>query len=243
MGVVIARLVFLAFVALTGTIIYNALYLQDQHGHALISASQPPKVIVRRPSSAPLSNAATAPVEQAKLPPVSTDLPSPPPAVDKGAPALLIKAVQRELAARGYDVGPADGKLNDKTRAAISAYEVSEGLPVTGQASDDLLRHILLGDSVKPGATTGSVANASNSSPVKAKTDDSNPVKVVQQVLADLGYAPGPVDGAMGSSTKHAIMAFQRDRKMRETGRITPELLRELKRVTGRDLTKTAATP
>jgi peptidoglycan hydrolase-like protein with peptidoglycan-binding domain len=242
MGVVIARLVFLAFVALTGTIIYNALYLQDQQGHALISASQPPKVIARPPSSAALSNAAAAPVEQAKLPPVSTDLPSPPPPADKGAPALLIKAVQRELATRGYDVGPADGKLNDKTRAAISAYEASEGLPVTGQASDDLLRHILLGDSVKPGAATGSVVDASNSSPVKA-TDGSNPVKVVQQVLADLGYAPGPVDGAMGSSTKHAIMAFQRDRKIRETGRITPELLRELKRVTGRDVTKTAATP
>jgi hypothetical protein len=28
---------------------------------------------------------------------------------------------------------------------------------------------------------------------------------------------------------------------MRETGRISPELLRELKRVTGRDLTKMAA--
>jgi peptidoglycan hydrolase-like protein with peptidoglycan-binding domain len=244
MGVVIARLVFLAFVALTGTIIYNALYLQDQHGHALISASQPPKVIARPPLSAALSNAAAAPVEQAKLPPVSTDLPSPPPAADKGAPALLIKAVQRELATRGYDVGPADGKLNDKTRAAISAYEVSEGLPVTGQASDDLLRHILLGDSVKPAAaTTGSVANAGDSSPAKAKTDGSNSVKAVQQVLADLGYAPGPADGALGSSTKHAIMAFQRDRKIRETGRITPELLRELKRVTGRDPAKTAETP
>ncbi len=247
MGVMIARLVFLAFVALTGTIIYNALYLQDEHGRALMSASQPLKVIARTPSSAPVSNVAAAPVapvEQAKLPPVSTDLPSPPPAADKGVPALLVKAVQRELGTRGYDVGPADGKLNDKTRAAISAYEVSEGLPVTGQASDDLLRHILLGDSVKPGAaTTGSVANGSNSSPAKAKPDGSNSVKVVQQTLADLGYAPGPVDGALGSSTKHAITVFQRDRKMRETGRITPKLLRELKRVTGRDITKTAATP
>jgi peptidoglycan hydrolase-like protein with peptidoglycan-binding domain len=249
MGVVITRLVFLAFVALTGTIIYNALYLQDQHGPVLISASQSPKVIASTPSSAPVSNVAAAPVapvEQAKLPPVSTDLPEPPPLpADNGTPELLVKAVQRELATRGYDVGPADGKLTDKTRAAISAYEGSEGLPVTGQASDDLLRHILLGDSVKPpAATTGSVDGAGDSSPAKAKTDASNSsVKAVQQVLADLGYAPGPVDGAMGSSTTRAITAFQHDRKIRQTGRITPELLRELKRVTGRDLTKTAAAP
>jgi peptidoglycan hydrolase-like protein with peptidoglycan-binding domain len=247
MGVVIARLVFLAFVALTGTIIYNALYLQDQHGPAAISASQPPKVIATTTSSPPESAAPAVPigpVETAKLPPVSTDLPSPPPVAEGGTPELLIKAVQRELSTRGYDVGPADGKLNDKTRAAISAYEGREGLPITGKASDDLLRHILLGDSVRPAtATTGSVQPGA-AAPPKAKSDaaDSS-VKAVQQVLADLGYAPGPVDGAMGASTTQAITAFQHDRKIRETGRITPELLRELKRVTGRDLTKTAAAP
>lgn len=248
MGVVIARLVFLAFIALTGTIIYNALYLQDQHRPAALSASQPPKVIASTNVSPPPLPAAApaaplAPVETAKLPPVSTDLPSPPPEAEDGAPELLVKAVQRELSTRGYDVGPADGKLNDKTRAAISAYEGREGLPVTGKASDDLLRHILLGDSVKPAtATTGSVEP--DAAPAKAKSNAANSsMKAVQQVLADLGYAPGPVDGAMGASTTHAITAFQHDRKIRETGRITPELLRELKRVTGRDLTKTAAAP
>ncbi len=66
-------------------------------------------------------------------------------------------------------------------------------------------------------------------------------MRAVQQVLADLGYAPGPVDGALGEATTRAIRAFQHDRKIAETGRITPELLRELKRVTGRDLTKMAA--
>jgi peptidoglycan hydrolase-like protein with peptidoglycan-binding domain len=65
----------------------------------------------------------------------------------------------------------------------------------------------------------------------------------VQQILADLGYDPGTPDGAIGSSTSAAISAFQRDRNVAETGRVTPELLNELKRVTGRDLTKTAAKP
>ena len=39
MGVVAPRLVFLAFVGLTGSIIYNALYLQDLHGTAAVTAS------------------------------------------------------------------------------------------------------------------------------------------------------------------------------------------------------------
>jgi peptidoglycan hydrolase-like protein with peptidoglycan-binding domain len=144
--------------------------------------------------------------------------------------------VQRELAARGFDVGPEDGKLTDKTKAAISTYEKNHGLPVTGVATDELLRHILLGDSVQPANATGSV---SDGDPGLSK--EGRQVKAVQKVLADLGYAPGPVDGAMGEATKRAIVAFQRDRKIAQSGRITPALLAELKRVTGRDLTKLAS--
>ncbi len=92
-----------------------------------------------------------------KLPPVSTDLPTS--ETGEGGPEHLLKAVQRELAARGFDVGPEDGKLNDKTAAAISAYQKGQGLPITGVATDELLRHILLGGSVQPVAgATGSVA-------------------------------------------------------------------------------------
>ena len=99
-----------------------------------------------------------------------------------------------------------------------------------------------LAGSVQPVAgATGSVDRTSRTKRSAAKAKEEPSVKAVQQILADLGYAPGPVDGAMGDATTRAITAFQHDRKIAETGRITPELLRELKRVTGRDLTKTAA--
>lgn len=226
MGVVAPRLVFLAFLGLTGSIIYNALYLQDLHGTAVVVAGS------RQGVSKP---ATPSPIELAKLPPVSTDLPPLEP--EEGASQLLVRAVQRELATRGFEVGPADGKPSDKTTAAISAYEKAHGLPVTGVATDELLRHILLGDGVQPGGATGSVTG--DNAVANAKRGSN--VKAVQQVLADLGYAPGPVDGAVGEATTRAVSAFQHDRKIAETGRITPELLRELKRVTGRDLTKMAA--
>jgi peptidoglycan hydrolase-like protein with peptidoglycan-binding domain len=226
MGVVAPRLVFLAFLGLTGSIIYNALYLQDLHGTAVVVAGS------RQGVSKP---ATPSPVELAKLPPVSTDLPPLEP--EEGAPQLLVRAVQRELATRGFEGGPTDGRPSDKTTAAISAYEKAHGLPVTGVATDELLRHILLGDGVQPGGATGSVTG--DNAVANAKRGSN--VKAVQQVLADLGYAPGPVDGAVGEATTRAVNAFQHDRKIAETGRITPELLRELKRVTGRDLTKMAA--
>ncbi|MGV1013471.1 MAG: peptidoglycan-binding domain-containing protein [Methyloceanibacter sp.] len=242
MQVMLARLVFLAFLGLCGGIVYNALYLQDLRG--LAGKSPPaPRLETRAPQvSAPQASASieVKPLEAkpraAKLPPVITDLPSLKPG--DGGSLLLVRAVQRELATRGHDIGEADGKLTGKTRAAIAAYEQSEGLPVTGLASDDLLHHILLGTNVKPEAAGSAAATGAGSS-----GNQSDTVKAIQQILADLGYAPGAIDGAIGAATAEAISAFQRDRNVAVTGDISPDLLSELKRVTGRDLTKTAAKP
>jgi peptidoglycan hydrolase-like protein with peptidoglycan-binding domain len=254
MGVVTARLVFLAFLGLTGTIIYNALYLQEHGPKGAPATAAAPKAttdakIVRVEPMAPPPRASvkqaavpdeptSAAVEIEAPPPVSTDLP--PLAPGTGESQLIVRAVQRELASRGYDVGPVDGSLSDKTRAAITAYQTSQGLTVTGLPSDELLRQILLGDSVAPAAATGSLA-ASGS--IAANAAENATVKRVQQILADLGYAPGPIDGAWGANTASAVSAFQGDRGIVQTGQITPELLNEFQRVTGRDLTKTAARP
>jgi peptidoglycan hydrolase-like protein with peptidoglycan-binding domain len=214
MGVAAARLVFLGFLGLTGSIIYNALYLQNAHNGA-----GGPSARQDMPAN---------PADLAKLAPVRTDLPPLQP--QAGGPKLVVRAVQRELAARGFDVGPVDGVMSAKTRAAISSYQKTHDLPVTGAATDDLLRQILLGDSTRPRGSTGSVTGKiSHATAGKVPS-----VKAIQQVLADLGYSPGRVDGEMGDATAGAISAFQRDRKIAETGKITPELLSELERVMGR---------
>jgi lytic murein transglycosylase len=47
--------------------------------------------------------------------------------------------LQRLLTARGFDTGGTDGVIGAKTEAAISAYQASAGLPVTGKPSLELL--------------------------------------------------------------------------------------------------------
>jgi peptidoglycan hydrolase-like protein with peptidoglycan-binding domain len=252
MGVVTARLVFLAFLGLTGTIIYNALYLQEHAPRGMSSADastqgvatisvvpkdEPPEFDAPSEFEAPPPAAQSkAPAQPAGMASVSTDLPPLP--AETAESQLVVRAVQRELAARGYDVGAVDGNLSDKTRAAISTFQSSEGLTVTGLPSDDLLRQILLGDSVAPAEATGSVTAPDS---IAASAAEHETVKSVQQALAELGYAPGPVDGDWGENTARAISAFQRDRNLPQSGQITPELLGEFQRVTGRDVTKTAA--
>jgi membrane-bound lytic murein transglycosylase B len=66
---------------------------------------------------------------------------------DFGADAAGMKIadrqdLQRRLTAAGFDTEGSDGVIGAKTRAAISAYQASVGLPVTGEPSLDLLRRL-----------------------------------------------------------------------------------------------------
>ena len=57
----------------------------------------------------------------------------PPPAnVSFGGPDL-VRQVQDLLTARGYDVGPADGRMGPRTRNAVAAFQEELGLPATGE--------------------------------------------------------------------------------------------------------------
>lgn len=50
----------------------------------------------------------------------------------------------------------------------------------------------------------------------------------VQRLLAALGYDPGPTDGRLGRQTQAAVRKFERDVRMRISGRIDERLLARL---------------
>src|SRR4029079_8634388 len=157
MSVVATRLIFLAFLGLTGFITYNALYLQEQSNGALLPTAGASRLPLPDGPIHVANPAAPAPKPAA----VTTDLP---PLRGQAAPQQLVTAVQRELAARGYASGHVSGKLGEETRRAIAAFEKDHGLPITGSPSDELLRRILLGEAAAPAASTGSVG-ATNGAP------------------------------------------------------------------------------
>jgi lytic murein transglycosylase len=51
-------------------------------------------------------------------------------------------ALQKRLTAAGFDTDGADGVIGPNSQKAISAYQASRGLPVTGQPSLELLRNL-----------------------------------------------------------------------------------------------------
>lgn len=128
----------------------------------------------------------------------------------------LVLALQRELSARGFDAGPADGVVHPETRAAIRDYETSSGLDVTGEPTPNLLEHIMatrdFGDAV-----------------VSPEQQEKRELVVrVQRRLIELGYSPGPDDGIVTGAMREAIAAFESDHGLPPTGDLSPRVIREL---------------
>ncbi len=62
------------------------------------------------------------------------------------SPVDMVKAIrniQIILNQNGYDAGASDGKMGDKTKKAIAAYQKANALPVTGDVDDALVKSLL----------------------------------------------------------------------------------------------------
>jgi peptidoglycan hydrolase-like protein with peptidoglycan-binding domain len=139
----------------------------------------------------------------------------------------LVEGVQRQLQASGYYKGAVDGVLGKKTRSAIQAYQKAAGIDPTGEPTQDLVEHIRYTREVLEAALfTGSVD-------VAADADARADVRRVQTGLADLAYSPGEINGELTAKTRKAIMAFQHDRNLPQTGEISDALLGELAKMSG----------
>lgn len=129
---------------------------------------------------------------------------------------VLAAEVGRALAGLGLYRDRTDDRDGTRLRQAIEAYQHAHDMEVTGQPTARLLDHIRFIAEIGEAATAG--------------VDDVD-VRTVQEGLARLGYAPGPLDGVLGAQTREAIRRFEQDRNLSPTGTITEELVREVTRV------------
>ncbi len=147
--------------------------------------------------------------------------------------ADIIRGVQRELNARGYEAGPPDGVAGLVTRAAIMAYEHDYGLSITARPNEALLSRIVLGSSAPPGTVVAQ--------DTRLTADAESIVKAVKQMLGDLGYQAGKVDGNITPQLRRAIRQFEIDQKLPESARISGPLVSRLARLQGASANKAPA--
>jgi Putative peptidoglycan binding domain len=134
------------------------------------------------------------------------------------------KAIHRELETRGYSTTGGEAGRGLLLQAAILAYEYDHGLPLTAEATETVLRRIVLGaahaDAVMPGT---------NGTPAGPRAEEA--IRTVQQSLSAIGYGPIKVDGHLGAASTRVIRDFERDHGLPETGRISAPLVAALARL------------
>lgn len=154
---------------------------------------------------------ATRPLPVAVAPPVST--------VSR---MDMVRSIQRGLAAQNYEPGTADGLMGLMTHAAIMAYEADNGLALTAEPSEDLMRRLDLG----PKATA-----VQRKGPPEVKTlEAATLIRNVGTWLSAIGYPVTKTETRMSPALVRAIRDYEASQKMPETGRISAPLVARLSR-------------
>lgn len=148
----------------------------------------------------------------------------------------LMRAVQTELAKRGYYKDKIDGVAGSRTRAAISAFEQDRNLPTTGKPTVSLLTAILSTPSesvVVPVPTHRSPARPDAIE--TAALEQAVPPRVVVDIQRGLknynNLEDLAVDGKMGRKTRHAIESFELSLGWKVTGRPSVKLVDKLRQL------------
>ena len=155
----------------------------------------------------------------------------------------LVVQVQTALAERELYDGIVDGLMGQATAAAIRAFEQSQSMAATGEASEKVLAALLIAPMrpraaappAKPAPAARAAAPATPATTGSTAGSDAR-LMATQKALAKIGYGPMSVDGKMGTETRNAIKAFERDRNLAETGELSPQTLRALQGLTGASL-------
>src|SRR5262249_7412432 len=112
----------------------------------------------------------------------------------KGASGTEVRALEQSLQKLGFYQGPIEDYFGEATEQAVIKFQKSQGLVadgIVGPATIELLKH-----------------------PQKASAG----MKDVQTKLKELGYYVGQPDGSYGIRTKAALLNFQREKGLTQSG-------------------------
>lgn len=133
------------------------------------------------------------------------------------------KDSQRKLAALGYRVGKPDGKMGNRTIAALRKYRKSHDLSEKGGVDADLL--ISLQDKYVAAETQRKAEEVQT----QHEQNDYR-IRYAQAGLRTLGYKVS-IDGVAGAGTRKAIKAFQKRYKLSRSGHVDDKTFAKMQTV------------
>ena len=149
---------------------------------------------------------------------------------DSGDP---VKKLQQALKKAGFYKGTPDGKYGESTYEAVLAFQKANGLTQTGNgnaATQKMLYGVTPTASPTPVPVTNPPSFRAVTNPpvgsnyVTLRMGDSGaPVELLQRALRNGGYFRGNVDGQYGAATYQAVIRFQANNGLKQTGNANAE--------------------
>ena len=161
--------------------------------------------------------------------PVPTPTPTPRPTykvLQRGSSGSEVVTLQERLIALGYLTGSADGDFGKKTESALTAYQTAANLKASGILDNDTAVSIYSKTApavtLKPTATPVPTATPKPTFNPQTMTlqrgDKSEDVRQLQLRLIALGYLTGSADSDFGAKTEAALIAYQAQAGLSQTG-------------------------
>ena len=141
--------------------------------------------------------------------------------------------IQKQLSAMGYSPGGADGLWGANTRKAIGQWQGANKLANTGYVTASQVDQIARQAGATGGGNAGGTVAADDPIEERLLSLTSEERREVQRRLTSLGYNTRGVDGAFGANTRRALAAWQGDQGLRESGYLTADQLRSIRRDSG----------
>ena len=151
-----------------------------------------------------------------------------------------VSRLQAMLKLLGFYQGPADGRYDEATQAAVTRFQEAAGLTADGitgpltwarllPSPEDITAVSTRTGSVSsaaptlpapevPEAPTSSEAPADSAPPVLRLSAEGSAVTQLQRELQTLGYYSGTIDGIYGEQTQAAVTQFQTDQQLTADG-------------------------
>ncbi|GMU61155.1 MAG: hypothetical protein AMXMBFR34_29180 [Myxococcaceae bacterium] len=137
-----------------------------------------------------------------------------------GAKGEAVHNLQKHLTAAGFRPKHWGGRFDERTGAAVKAFQKHSELPVTGVV-DPRTWKALKKSYILAKSPTG---------PAQALHERSGAVKRTEKLLRAAGFNPGRVDGFFDKKTQAAVKAFQKKHKLERDGDIGTKDLSKLKK-------------
>ena len=179
------------------------------------------------PTATPKRTATTKPTARPTKTPDVDDLDY---YLQQGSSGSKVRTLQNRLIELGWLVGTADGSYSHATEYAVKAFQDRySSLWVDGVAGPDTLKTLY-----GAGAATAKTPAASLGISLE-QGDEGAAVKAMQKRLKELGFYKPSVDGDFGSTTKAAVIAFQKANDISATGVATKATLNKLYSASAKD--------